>query len=467
MRSFMNRKALWLNLREGKTERFFPSGVMKRKAQVLITLGDWEEAEGIYRLILETIRHASLASEEAEALCDLALILHYRSNYQESQELVSMAMAIYKDLNDRRGIIRTLGMMGDAYNSWSDYRKALEYYHRMEELAEDLGLPAMTADAQRKIGIAHFWLGETTQALENLEKSRRIAEDLHNPKFLGGTIQAIGLTYRERLEFHLARPHLQEALRIFNQTGDQRSIGMALGSLAGLHYYLGEYTKALELYYRQVEIAERIGDKYFLSCACGDISAIYMDMGRLEEAFNMASQELALCQEAGDKLGIGDAHYRLGLVERLRGDLTAAGKNLDLAVEYGRQVQSGRFLPNYLLSKANLHYQMGQADAAREAMEEARRQAADFERRDILDSCRALELLLAYPSNPDKCEKDLLELAGAQPEDNGLKANIYYELWRCSANEEYRRQALELHRNLVAKKDCFEYRKIIDELEKG
>lgn len=461
----MRRGIYWINYREDKTDRFFLLSVMRNKARVLIIIGEWQPAEEIYRLALARVRQSGHRKQEAEVLYDLSGLLYYRSEYRESYALAEMAEGIFDEAGDVQGRIKAVGMMGNIHSAWSDYRKALEYDRRMEELAEANGCQELSADALRKIGISHFWLGETDQALEYLERSRRLAEGLNNPLFLGGIIHAIGLAHRERKDFARARPYLEEALRVFNLTGDQRSIGMALGSLAGLHYYLGEYGEALELYRRQEGIAEKMGDKYFLSCVYGDISAIYMDMGIFDQAREMAARELALAQESGDKLAIGDAHYRLGLIAELEGDETAAGRHFEAAVDFGRQVQSGRFLPDYLMVLAKYLYRTGRQSRAGEALAEAREMAAGFAREDILGQCRVLDLLISFSNAPEETEKQLAVLAEAQPEASSGRAEIMHQLWRCTGKEEYRLKALAIYRKLAGDKSCSYYLKAIRELD--
>lgn len=461
----MRRGIYWTGYREGNGERFSPLGITRKKAQVLTVLGNWDRAEEIYRLALAIMERSGDRKGEAEVLCDLSGLLYYRSGNRESYDLAAKAEGIFDEIGDVQGRIKVLGMMGNIHIAWSDYRKALEYERRMEELAGACGRDDLVADAQRMMGVSHFWLGDTDRALEYLEKSRRLAEKFSNHQFLGVVIHAIGLTHRERKEFIQARPFLKEALSIFTHTGDQRSIGMALGSLAGLNYYLGEYDEALELYQRQVEIANKLGDRYFLACAYGDISAVYLDMGRLEEARRMAAKELALAQETEDRLAIGDSHYRLGLMAEMKGDLGMAGRHFDAAVEFGRQVQSGRFLPDYLLAKANYLYRLGDAAGAGEALGEARQRAADFNRRDVSDKCRVLELLISFPGDPGSSEKGLLSLAEARPGDANARSDIMYHLWKCTGRDHYRLKALEIFRKLDEGRACHHYRKMIQELE--
>jgi tetratricopeptide (TPR) repeat protein len=455
----------WIAYREDQADRFFPLSIMRNKARVLTILGEWERAEEIYRLIMATMRQSGDKKQEAESLYNLSALLYHRSRYRESQELAAAAESIYKYIGDIQGSVKVLGMMGDVHNAWADYRKALEYDQQMERLAAANGYHYLTADAQRKIGISYFWLGDTERALEYLEKSRQLAEQLHNSQFLGGIIHAIGLTYRERKDFLRARPFLEEAMRIFSRTGDLRSIEMALGSLAGLHYYLEEYDKALELYGRQMEIAERLGDKYFLACACGDISAIYLDKGMFDQAREMAFRELALAQETGDKLAIGDSHYRLGLLAELQGDDTTAGRHFETAVDFGRQVQSGRFLPDYLVSLAKHQYRTGQLSKAGETVAEAGDMAASFFREDITAQCKVLKLLLSFSASPEISESQLVSLAESQPEVSSGRGDIMQQLWKCTGKEEYRLKALTIYKKLAEGKSCSFYQKAIRELD--
>lgn len=461
----MRRGVYWTFYGAGDAGQYLPLKLLWRKAGVLRLIGQWEEAERIYRGLLEVTSGDKDRNEEAEILHDLCETIHYRGQYRECLSLAEKSMEISVRTGDVRGQARALGMLGNVYSAWSDYHRSLEYLKKMEKLAEGSGLEFLAADAQRKMGIAYFWLGDTGQALECLEKSRRLAEQFNNPQFMGGIIHAIGLAHRERREFSRARPFLEESHRIFTRTGDLRSIGMALGNLAGLHYYLEEYDRALELYLRQVEIAKKLGDKYFLACAYGDISAIYMELGRLEKASEMAAGELALATETEDKLSIGDSHYRLGLIAEFGGDDAKAEKHFDAAVDYGRQVQSGRFLPDYLMARANLLHRKGDDTGTREILAEARLLADEFKRQDVLDKCRALELLIAYPGQPELSEISLLQMAGAQPEDSDFKASIWYGLWKCSGKQDTRLQALEIYRRLAGRKDYIRYRRIIEELE--
>lgn len=461
----MRRNIYWKYYETGGDGHFLPLKVLRRKASVLKLIGNWEEAELIYRGLLEDIANSGDQREEAKALHDLCEIIHYRGQYRECLSLAERSLEISLRMKNIETQIRALGIMGNVYSAWSDYRRSLEYLEQMEKLAEISGFESLAADAQRKMGIAHFWLGDTGQALECLEKSRRLAEKINNLTFMGGIIHAIGLVCRERRDFSSSRPYLEESLKIFTRTGDLRSISMALGNLAGLYYYLEEYDQALELYQRQVEIAKKLGDKYFLACAYGDISAIFMDLGRLEEAGEMAAGELALAMETEDKLSIGDSHYRLGLIAELGADDAKAEMHFDAALDYGRQVKSGRFLPNYLMAKANLLYRKGDLTETRKILEEAKRLAEEFKRPDILDKCRVLELLMAYPDQPELSEKSLLEIAEAQPEDSDFKASILHKLWKCSGKEDLRLKALELYRKMAEKKAYFGYRRIIEELE--
>ncbi len=461
----MRRGVYWSYYEADGAGRYLPFKLLQRKAGVLKLIGKWEEAERIYRGLLKATAGNRDQKEEAETILDLCSVVHYQGQYRECLSLAERSMEIFVRTGDVQGQARALGMMSNVYNAWSDYHRSLKYLEKMKKLAEESGLEFLAAEAQRKMGIAYFWLGDTGQALEYLEKSRRLAEKFNNPLFMGGIIHVIGLVHRERKELSLAKPFLEESLATFSMAGDLRSISMALGNLAGLHYYQEEYGQALELYQHQVEIARKLGDKYFLACAYGDISAIYMELGRLEEAREMAAKELALAQETENKLSIGDAHYRLGLIAEYGTDDSEAEMHFDAALDYGRQVQSGRFLPDYLMARADLLYRKGDAAGTREIMEEARLLADEFKRQDVLDKCRVLELLIAYPGQPNLSEDLLLQMAGALPEDSNLRADIFYELWRCSGKEEHRLGALDNYRRLAVKKNSFWCRRKIEKLE--
>lgn len=446
-------------------ERFYPLDLLRKKARVLITIGEWDRAEAIYRSNIGLAREHLPSHELAEELYSLSRLLSFRSCYGPAMELAEEAYEIFQGIGSLEGRIKAWGLIGEIYNYWGDYHRALEYLSRMREMAKEAGLWELWADSLKKMGICYYWLGDNDKTLELLEESLRISEEAGNTYFRAGVIHAIGLALREKGDYEKSQISLQESLRLFRIIGDQRSIAMALGSLAGLYLYQKEHDRALELFSRQVEIAEKLGDRYFLACAFGDIASVYLCQGRLSRAEEYSIKEKTLAQETGDATILADSYFRQGVIKEYQGEDDEAGEFYDHALEQARRIRSQRFLPQYIYSKALWEYRQGHYQKAEELLSEIETPAGPDREDPWAWKIRMLQLLIHYPLEPEASESELLSLAKSHSQPSEDLGMLLYHLWGRSHQEEHRLSALEVFQELLKEMDCSLYRSIIGKLQ--
>ena len=454
-------RILWIADGEG----FYPYQVVMKRGALLVTIGEWAEAESLFAQNLARIRAAKREELLAEACLKLADILEMRGQTQQAMDLVEEAGEICRSRKDQPGIRKYYSMMAKIYNHLSDYRKSLELLSLELELAQKENEAQEVADILGNMGICYYWLGETAKALEMFEAELSHVKKTDNLRSLGNVYHMIGRVHREDRDYERARPYLEQAQDLFRATGDLRSINMALGSLAGLYYYQGQYHKALEMYDQQLAISQKMGDIYFLACIHGDIAAIHYDSGNFEMSRHHILQGLRYAEHSGDKTSIASSHYLLALLDAEAGDDAAALSHFDQSIAHARQTTSGRFSPEYLAAKAWFCYERGMFRQSEETCREAREEARKHGRQDILEKTQLLSDLLEHPKDPAGVEARLRVRAEELPDQDPGKAELYYWLWRLDRSEKSRGRALELYSRLYAEVPEYSRLKKIKELK--
>ncbi len=454
-------RLLWITDGQG----FYPYQVVMKRAALLVTIGEWAEAESLFAKNLARVRAAQREELLPEACLKLADILEMRGQTQRALDLAGEAGEICRARNDQPGIRKYYSMMGKIYNHLSDYRKSLEFLGRELELAQKGDDGQAVADILGNMGISYYWLGEPAKALEMFEVELSHVKKTGNPQSLGNVYHMIGRVHRENRDYQRALPYLEQAQKLFQATGDLRSINMALGSLAGLYYYQGQYHQALEMYDQQLSISQKMGDIYFLACIHGDIAAIHYDSGDFEQSRQHILQGLKYAESSGDKTSIASSHYLLALLDAEAGDGAAALSHFDQSIEFARQTASGRFSPEYLAAKAWSCYELEMFRQSEETCREAREEAREHGRQDILEKTQLLSDLLEHPKDPAGVEARLRERAGGLPDQDPGKAELYYWLWRLDRSEKSRCRALELYSRLYAEVPEYSRLKKIRELK--
>ncbi len=459
-------RILWRQLADSDRISYRPVPVWQAEAEVLETVGQWERAEQILRKNLEWAWGEKAPRHIADACCQLSHFLRMRSQYSEAMALAQEAEAIYQQENNGSGLFQVYRLMGCIHQGWSDHKKSIAFFEKARTFIEGDEESEKRFELSMSMAIAYYWLADYENVLRILEDSRRLLGDRrYNIRKQAAATHLLGRVYRERQDYQRAQPLLEQALDLFKITGDILSIAMAWGSMAGLYLYQGRYQEALHIYQEQKQIMERLGEKYYLACVHGDISSIYFEIGDLEGARSSAEEEYRIGSQIEDKLTMGDAHFHLALIFEEEDNWQQALAEYRSALVYAEQVQSGLFLPDYLIAEVWCLCALEKTDQAREAVERTRLKAAAFKRTDVELQCRLLDRLLDLEENQAQGVEAILKILQETEGNDSLKAKVYYWLWRKTQGSEYRLRAREAYRRLSADNPRVLYQRRLAELE--
>jgi tetratricopeptide (TPR) repeat protein len=107
-------------------------------AEVLIDLGDAEQAEQHLRHALEEARTIGARSNEAGALLQLGLLYRNQHNLMEAEKFCRLALASYDTVGDRRGVALSFVSLGSLKEAADDPQGAEEFRQKAYDIARDL-----------------------------------------------------------------------------------------------------------------------------------------------------------------------------------------------------------------------------------------------------------------------------------------------------------------------------------------
>ena len=93
-------------------------------------------------------------------------------------EFYEQALAIAREIGDRRGEGNALGNLGIAYADLGETRRAIEFYEQRLAIAREIGDRRGEGNALGNLGIAYADLGETRRAIEFYEQALAIAREI-------------------------------------------------------------------------------------------------------------------------------------------------------------------------------------------------------------------------------------------------------------------------------------------------
>ncbi|MGD9707793.1 MAG: tetratricopeptide repeat protein [Candidatus Delongbacteria bacterium] len=481
------------------------SGSLQGQGEIYFDLGNYVSAMECFTKRLEISEKLGKRRDVAASTNNLGVIFYTQGKYTEAMECYKKVMAIFEELNEKHNVSNILNNMGNIYRLQGDYTNAMECYGRAMKAAIESGDKKSISSVSGNLGIAYYEQGNSVKALEYLKKQHDEAVELGDKHGVGNALGTIGSVYSDSGDLEMAIQYFSKKLTLSEELGDRHSISSAIGNIGVIYNKQHEFQKAMECYDKQLKISVEIGDKRSESFVYGNLGNVYYNQGDYGKANEYYRKQLQLAIELGDKKGAisvavntgnvffqqgdyskAEEYYRQGLetAEELGdkkfiliisgnmgevlgklGEYEAANRSYDKAIGISREFNIKPYLCNFLQAKSDLLYKIKDYNNCRAINDEAHQIAKELNDPGQIFNSELMECKLAAQEDQDKAVGTLTGMIGKESEEVN-RAVLSYEIWQINKSEEHKTVALELFKKLYEGSENFDYKAIIDELEK-
>jgi tetratricopeptide (TPR) repeat protein len=246
-------------------------------------------------------------------LGNFGLTYYYLGQMERAIEYHERALAISKDIGDRRGEGTNLGNIGNAYSDLGQVERAIEYYERALAISKDIGDRRGEGTNLGNIGNAYSALGRVERAIEYYEQALAISQEIGGRRDEGHHLGNIGAAYLALGQLERAIEFCERALAISKDIGDRRSEGNHLGNIGNAYNVLGQVERAIEYYEQALAISKDTGDRRKEGNWLGNIGTACYALGQVERAIEYYEQALAISKDIGNRRGEGYWLNNLGV----------------------------------------------------------------------------------------------------------------------------------------------------------
>jgi CHAT domain-containing protein/Tfp pilus assembly protein PilF len=202
--------------------------------------------------------------------------------YDQAITLFQRSLDLFQRLEDQRGVSASLTNLGLAYTALGQDKKALEYYNRALDLADETDpqlaiLLGNTASLASKLGQSELAIRYFNQCLE-LQQARG------DRKGVASTLGGLGQAYGRMRQFDRSLQYLKQALELLQPTGDLRAIAGTMTDIGATGKAKGDYDLATRYLSQAIELQRRFATRASLAASLTNLALIYFDQGKLEPA---------------------------------------------------------------------------------------------------------------------------------------------------------------------------------------
>lgn len=240
---------------------------------VLRTEGNLTEAKHTADALYRDVRESWPNNKLSDIVLERAYIASYLYQYQESFELMELALSHAYESNDPFQLVETYNVFAILYGTLNDHPSSIDY----------------------------------------LKKSIEIMEA--NPQYTQNTYLYVNLadSYRAAENFEQANAYLDKSFKIAKDTDDVSLRAYAHQVKGRLLVDQQHYENALNHILTSQKLHKEIGEELFSFEIHSELTNIYLELEQLEKA----AQHLALAKQYAQQLGSPDTHY----INRLEGRL--------------------------------------------------------------------------------------------------------------------------------------------------
>jgi tetratricopeptide (TPR) repeat protein len=287
---------------------------------------DYLQLWGHYRTLLDLHAriHGRLTKPSANAvhLGDLGNC-HWRlGDYRQAIDLDTQALAIAREIDDRRNEAAVLTTLGYCNYRLGNHRQAIDLDTQALAIAREIGNHEGEATALRNLGLCHAALGDYRQAIDLHTQALGIFRfrDIAHSHYEAAVLRNLGRCHAALGDYQQAIHLHTQALDIARDIGDRHGEGAALRNHGNCHARLADYWQALDLLTQALDIARDIGDRYGEASALNYLGRAWLGSGDAPQAVPLLMQAVSLAEATADIEPAAEAWSGLARAHLLLGD---------------------------------------------------------------------------------------------------------------------------------------------------
>jgi len=262
----------------------------------------------------------------ASGLLQVGHVKYFKGRSEEAKLDFDTAIAIYKKLNNKKGLAACYVLYGRMYNLLANYTLALYYLNLAQQINiqndNQLGL----TDTYKNIGIVYYSEGIIPKALDFYYKGLFIALKNHYKALSAEIYNDLGVILQTTEVYPNALEYFNKAINISLQINDQLVIGTVNENIGEILLAEGKYTDAIIHLKTALITARKQDDKDGLGSIYTDLGLCYGHLNDIKMAANYLDTSLQIA--ANYKFVNNQANAVIGLatVYNLQKDYASAYK---------------------------------------------------------------------------------------------------------------------------------------------
>ncbi len=307
--------------------------------EVLQLIGDWGEAETLYRQALALSQPGSIDHARSQTL--LGNLMLFTQSPADAENWLENAKTTLEKIGEDHVLKQTLkflaivywqqGKLDDAlktslqqleiairtqdgvatseahlnmanvYMDQGDFSTALDYFQRSLDTSIKIGYRYGVVTATSDEAALYFFQGDYAESLKRLQTALAVTQEIGFLQGAASIVTNMGEIYRQEQNYHEALLCYGYGLNLTNSLGDLMTSIHALANMATVYKMQQLYTYADQLYNHAINLARQLDIAPLLSEYLHHLADLRYQQGGYDEAAALNAEALGIAEEIGQR----------------------------------------------------------------------------------------------------------------------------------------------------------------------
>lgn len=342
------------------------SDVQSALASLYKDSGDLTKSREYYQKLLKT------NPKDVTATIELGRIALKSGDAQASLDPLNRAYTLAIQIDNQEQKAASLHFMGVAYGMLSKPEETLRYEEEALAIWRNIGQKRGLALSLNQMANAQASLGKTKEALANFQEALQVRRDIGDKRGLGDSLIDLGNFYDDRGDHDQALKMYKEALQLQRDLGNESLQAICLNNIGSSYSNKGQYEDALTYFQQALQLREKSKVPQDIVEAVHNLGVTSADMGQYDQAIAYYLRALDLRRGMNDPRGAAIESYSLGKMFDYQGRFGAAINSKQEALNTFRDIKDRTpWMAEVLGGYAEALILAGRGDEAKSSLDEA------------------------------------------------------------------------------------------------
>ncbi len=265
----------------------------------------------------------------AKSYSYLSLFHMIIGQYSESMRLAELAISIYSDLGDERGVADAMYNIAGTYYKTNNFHSGLIYlvdclsiYKRYDDYHNQ-------ARVLKSLGTIYEYFGDEASAIESYQRAVEAGKLANDKNLQSNAYNPLSGIFLNRNQVERAMEIIQLSLDMKTETGDVRGIAFAIYGRGKVYAKKGLHEDAERDFLESLKIHTEMGEKLGRGMTLNKLGALYLEMGDFAKARERINEALEYSIQSKTAFIKYKAYNHLYLIAKKENNLGEALAHLE------------------------------------------------------------------------------------------------------------------------------------------